>query len=246
MIDDSLKAKIRRDVDTLAIPRYSTTDIALRRLAIPASSKRIGLAQTRTVLFAILAALVLAFPLGAFATHAASLKDFIRATFASVGFHGEHKAILLTSISLSLPKLRAAAPFAVIVPNYLPKPMHFVRSFFASGGRHTTAQLIFSAGSNRELNLQEARIGSVKPFKGGSFVTIHFAVNPDGSSNRDAQPSVENVRPAIWQAGQTQIIVFSDAGLSANELDHVRRSMGARVLVKPGKTETIAPKRDRP
>jgi hypothetical protein len=96
------------------------------------------------------------------------------------------------------------------------------------------------------LNLQEARSGSVKPFRGGAFVRFHHVVNSDGSSNDDAEPSVQSVRRAIWQVGQTQIIVFSDAGLSANELDYIRRSMGARVLVRPGKTETIAPKRDRP
>jgi hypothetical protein len=123
MIHDSLEAKIRRDVGALAMPPYSATAI----LAIPTRSKKSVIARTRTVLVSILAGLVLAFPLGALATHAASLKDFIRGTLAAVGIHDQPKPVFVTSTPLSLAELRTRAPFAVIVPKYLPKTMHSAR-----------------------------------------------------------------------------------------------------------------------
>ena len=244
-----LRLAVRAGIQGLSVPTYDSRAIVERRHHNEAMPTRPSLAPSRRLLFVALAAIVLAIPIGALATSSVSV--LLREALASVGLSLPKHFDVSRSIEMSLDDVRKRAPFPVVVPHVLPSGVRFVRSEYSKAGTASTVYLHFTttvprrsaSGASIGINPDMLVLESGRHFAPTNLGYVMVSGLDDGNAHR---PTIEKIHPDIWRVGNTWITVMSPGALPPTQIDQIRRAMGARIVERAGKTETIAPKRDRP
>lgn len=246
---DNLRDATHALIESLPVPAYDANAISRKLVCINAARSRPSPVHSRRPLLVALGVILLAIPVGAVAT--SSVSERLRLAFAPLGIAIPKNLHVSRSIAMSLDEVRKKSPFHIVIPRAYPSGVHLVRSEFSESGSTSVVYLHFSTtgpktrmgpfsiGVNPEMVISESgrRFGPTNL----GFVMI---TGLDDANPRRA--TVEKIHPGVWRAGNTWITVMSPGALAPSQLDQIRRALGAAVIERAGKAETIAPKRDRP